>query len=1609
MGIDLSTYRARIGCFSNPGHDSLHCWAEASCLLVWMVISQLMLKLAGDVEENPGPQERYLGKTMGTQPMRDEMKREEWKILGKAQPLWTLDLSNQNHKDLPDEVFELEELEALKLTYNESISLSNKLVKLTNLKVLCLENCNLDKLPPVVLKLSHLQVLDISKNKAISLPKMILKKLKKLKVLKLRDCDLVTIGRQIFQQESQLEELDLSGNMQIDLPDELRTLKNIRVLRLNRAGMTTVPPAVLELSQLEKLDLSGNKQIKLSDQLLGLTNLKVLRLSRTEMASVPEVVWKLTHLEELHLLSNPLQTLSVKVGQLSRIKRLDLSNCHLRTLPPEVGTLTQLERLKVANNRALQTLPGELWQVTNIKRLDLSNCQLHTLPPEVGTLTQLEWLDLSFNTLQTLPRELGHVTNIKRLDLSHCQLHTLPPQVGKLTHLKWLKVKNNPLQTLPGELGQVASIKHLDLSNCWLHTLPPEVGTLTQLERLKVANNPLQTLPGELWKVTNIKRLDLSSCWLDTLPPEVGTLTQLEWLSLQGNPLQMLPKQIGQLTAIKHLNLSFCQLHTLPPEMGTLKQLEWLSLQGNPLQMLPKQVENLTHIKWMNLSHCRLQMLPPEFGKLTQLERLYLSCNGELQTLPTRQLTNIKHLDLSNCSLQTLPPEVGELKHVEYLRLSSNPLQKLPPEVRHLTNIKHLDMSNCRLNELPIEVGTMTQLRQLDLRYNQLQMLPVEITQHINLYHLDVRGNPLIRPPAEVCSQGMVAVRQYFEELESGEAVSTHLKVVVLGKELAGKTSLIQTLLSGDSSLTQQEDRTHGVEITQWKPDDNITFEVYDFGGHDAYHLTHQFFLTQDSLHLLTVDLQTYCCTEQDYKNAVGFWLDTLNARVPGAMVTIVCSKSEGSVDIEKKTHDIEVKFKEQQDTWKRNLERQLKIIERAENQEDLKQQFEDIQQLMTRPLQFKGLCCVSSAGPTGLETLTAHVLELAKNTQLFQTHKGILPQTWVDFEQRLRNLRDNEAKWLMPADYQQQAQLAGLPTDKLEPVLSYLQQVGTILRYTDIPELRDFVFHDPPALIEIFKGLFHHNTSDLFSTLDIYFTPLDLDKFKSDLDDRGLILKKVMKHLLPPDTPSNIVTSLMQHYDLCFEIDECKTKASDEETRQYMIPWYLHKTMQEKWQHNWPQHVPEEQLQLMCNIKGFCPRGLFPRFSVGIHSLIKDRVDWKDSVMAYRQDFPVLALCSKPGTDDTYITIATRGRLAQADEMWGVVYPLLEVLVQLLQKWPGVLYSLHVTCAHCIKARLDNPHQYNLRDQTADDDRIVRCPKADFRATVSTDLVYRPLQQNKVFQRYKMKTDPRGLALIISNINFMDPETDRQGGNKDLENIWKICDKLKLKAENKDDLTGQEIADTLQEVSERDHSCYDCFVLFLLSHGDEKGVLGTDEDRMISVDSITSSLQLCKSLVGKPKLFFIQACRGDNFDEGVEYMTTDDIKSPSRVGAEALSESIMATDSASHQSTTPTASDSGNAKRKTIPTASDRLVMNATVQGQVAWRDKNTGSPFIQALADVITEHADTVTLQDMATLVNEKVADYEADADDDYKQQSEVSHSLRKKLYFFPETAVD
>lgn len=60
---------------------------------------------------------------------------------------------------------------------------------------------------------------------------------------------------------------------------------------------------------------------------------------------------------------------------------------------------------------------------------------------------------------------------------------------------------------------------------------------------------------------------------------------------------------------------------------------------------------------------------------------------------------------------------------------------------------------------------------------------------------------------------------------------------------------------------------------------------------------------------------------------------------------------------------------------------------------------------------------------------------------------------------------------------------------------------------------------------------------------------------------------------------------------------------------------------------------------------------------------------------------------------------------------------------------------------------------------------------------------------------------------------------------------------------------------------SREDHSRCASFVCVLLSHGDEGVLFGTDGS--IEIKYLTSLFRgdRCKSLVGKPKLFFIQVC----------------------------------------------------------------------------------------------------------------------------------------------------
>ncbi|XP_072041464.1 caspase-7-like [Amphiura filiformis] len=142
----------------------------------------------------------------------------------------------------------------------------------------------------------------------------------------------------------------------------------------------------------------------------------------------------------------------------------------------------------------------------------------------------------------------------------------------------------------------------------------------------------------------------------------------------------------------------------------------------------------------------------------------------------------------------------------------------------------------------------------------------------------------------------------------------------------------------------------------------------------------------------------------------------------------------------------------------------------------------------------------------------------------------------------------------------------------------------------------------------------------------------------------------------------------------------------------------------------------------------------------------------------------------------------------------------------------------------------------------------------------------------------YNMQHRDRGKAVIINNINFqkITGMSKRGGSQRDADSLVVILDKLGFTVQAHTDLTVKKTRAVLNSISRQDHSNADCLLFAIMSHGEE-GLLYC-VDGTIPVEEVTTPFRgdKCPSLAGKPKIFFIQACRGQKLDSGVEIGTEE-------------------------------------------------------------------------------------------------------------------------------------
>jgi hypothetical protein len=149
-------------------------------------------------------------------------------------------------------------------------------------------------------------------------------------------------------------------------------------------------------------------------------------------------------------------------------------------------------------------------------------------------------------------------------------------------------------------------------------------------------------------------------------------------------------------------------------------------------------------------------------------------------------------------------------------------------------------------------------------------------------------------PDSNVAQQ----VEAYLTELRRvGGEVDSEVKVLLLGNGRSGKTSVARRLLR-QGGFNRREDSTHGIRL--WTgampiPSGKARVNVWDFGGQDLYHNTHQLFLESRAVYLIcrtihpdgadaVTDEEARRKTYQDTPREIEYWLEQVKdlANAPG-------------------------------------------------------------------------------------------------------------------------------------------------------------------------------------------------------------------------------------------------------------------------------------------------------------------------------------------------------------------------------------------------------------------------------------------------------------------------------------------------------------------------------------------------------------------------------------------------------------------------------------------------------------------------------------------------------------------------------------------------------
>jgi len=484
-------------------------------------------------------------------------------------------------------------------------------------------------------------------------------------------------------------------------------------------------------------------------------------------------------------------------------------------------------------------------------------------------------------------------------------------------------------------------------------------------------------------------KLQLSSGRLKKVPDEIQQLIKLKYLDLFGNNIKELPEWFFKLTNLKNVSLRNNSFQTIPSILYTLNNIENLNLSDNRItELYESDVRNLFEINAIDLSFNNFKFIPTI--KIQYPKTIHFIAKGnKLEEFPTilNRIESLQKLDLSENSIVSFKDEdFSKLQNLEELNLSHNKLTYLPPSIGKLKKLKRLNLSG-----------------------NRIKYLPKEFENLIALESLDLSGNPIENVPVEISTQGTQGIINYY--LSLGDNVQLYeAKLLIVGQGDVGKTFLMNRLITDSAPKTNT---TEGIDINTWvintKSSPEFRVNVWDFGGQEIYHSTHQFFLTKRSLYLLVWEART-----DQHVNGFDYWLNVIKLLSNNSPIIIVLNKID---------------------------ERFVHIDEKS-----LKNNFKNITAFHQ----------VSALTGKNIPNLIEQISNRIDSLPLIGDK---LPKVWVDIRSELEALEEN---YITTKQYLEICNKHGLSNKRALFLSQYFHDLGVFLHFQDDGLLKHLVFLSP-------------------------------------------------------------------------------------------------------------------------------------------------------------------------------------------------------------------------------------------------------------------------------------------------------------------------------------------------------------------------------------------------------------------------------------------------------------------------------------------------------------------------------------------------------------------